>query len=361
MKIMLDEKFFVELSADKKYPIFINFDLIENLEKSIFDYTQANKILVVVSEKVEKIYGEKLNFKNSVKYVLKDGENQKNFKNYQRILNFALKNKLERKDAIIAVGGGVVGDIAGFVAATYLRGIDFIQIPTTLLACVDSSVGGKVGINSDFGKNMVGAFYQPKAVFCNLNFLKTLDERQLKTGLGEILKYAFIEKSCQAGCEYNFFEFLEENSDKILSRDDETLAKIIKISLELKASVVAKDEKEQGLRKILNFGHTLGHAIEKITNYKKYTHGEAVAIGINFVISLAFKKGLITDEYKNQSFELIKKYNLVKKTPKFNQQSLINAMQLDKKVEDSKIKFILPTQKASVECFGFESKDFFSQ
>ena len=356
---MLDEKLFVELSADKKYPIFINFNPIESIEEIFVEYTKASKFLLIVSEKVNKIYGGKLNFKNSLKYVLKDGEEQKNSKNYHRILNFALKNRLERKDAIVAIGGGVVGDIAGFVAATYLRGIDFIQIPTTLLACVDSSVGGKVGINTDFGKNMVGAFYQPKAVFCNLNFLQTLDERQFKTGLSEVIKYAFIEKSCQADCEYNFFEVLENNVDKILSRDKETLAKVIKISLELKASVVAKDEKELGLRKILNFGHTLGHAIEKITDYKKYTHGEAVAIGMNFAISLAFKKGLISEEYKNQSLKLIKKYDLAEKMPKFNQSKLVEAMQSDKKVENGKIKFILPIHKSSVECFDLEVKEFY--
>lgn len=354
---MLNKEIFVEIPPDNIYPIFIDFELIETLEKKFFNYTNANKILIVISEKVNKLYGKKLKFKNSVNFVLRDGENQKNFKNYQKILKFALKNKLERKDAIIAIGGGVVGDIAGFVAATYLRGVDFIQIPTTLLACVDSSVGGKVAINTDFGKNMVGAFYQPKAVFCNLNFLKTLDERQFKTGLGEILKYAFIEKSCQADIEYNFFNFLEENSDKVLSHDNEILLKIIEISLKLKASVVKKDEKEQGLRKILNFGHTYGHAIEKITNYKKYTHGETVAIGIIFAINLAFKKGLITEEYKNQSLELIKKYNLVTKMPKFNSKKLINLMQSDKKVEDGKIKFILPTQKSTVECFEIKPEE----
>lgn len=348
---MLNKEIFVEISPDKKYPIFIDFEPIEKLEEKIFNYTNANKVLIIISEKVNKLYGEKLKFKNSVKFVLKDGESQKNFKNYQKILNFALKNKLERKDAIIAIGGGVVGDIAGFAAATYLRGVDFIQIPTTFLACVDSSVGGKVAINTDFGKNMVGAFYQPKVVFCNLNFLKTLDERQFKTGLAEIIKYALIEKSCQADIEYNFFDFLEENSDKVLLRDNEILAKIIEISLELKTSVVIKDEKEQDLRKILNFGHTYGHAIEKITNYKKYTHGEAVAIGMIFAINLAFKKGLITEEYKSQSLELIKKYNLAKKIPKFNSKKLINLIRSDKKAEDGKIKFILPTQKSIVECF----------
>jgi len=361
---MLNKKLFVKISPEKEYPIFIDFDEIESLEEKIFNHTKANKILLVISEKVNKLYGEKLKFKNSIKFVLKDGENQKNFKNYQKILNFALKNRLERKDCIVAIGGGVVGDISGFVAATYLRGIDFIQIPTTLLACVDSSVGGKVAINTDFGKNMVGAFYQPKAVFCNLNFLKTLDERQFKTGLAEVIKYAFIEANCSTN--YNFFEFLKENSEEILARKDEFLSKIVEISLNLKASVVMQDEKEENLRKILNFGHTLGHAIEKITNYKKYTHGEAVAIGMEFAISLAFKKGLINEAYKNESLELIAKYNLIKNQPKFDQKKLVELMKSDKKVEDGNIKFILPVNqdsthptKSYVECFDLSPKEIF--
>lgn len=349
----------VDLAPDKKYPIFINFDEIETLEEKIFAHTNANRILIVISEKVNKLYGKKLNFKNSIKFVLKDGEKQKNFQNYQKILNFALKNRLERKDAIVAIGGGVVGDIAGFAASTYLRGIDFIQIPTTLLACVDSSVGGKVAINTVFGKNLVGAFYQPKAVFCNLNFLKTLDERQFKTGLAEVIKYAFIEKNCPKSTEYNFFTFLDKNVDKILARDDESLARIIEISLALKASVVIKDEKEQGLRKILNFGHTYGHAVEKITNYKKYTHGEAVAMGMIFAINLAFKRELISQKYKDESLNLIKKYGLIKEVPKFNQHKLVDLMRLDKKVEDGKIKFILPVQKATVECIDIKFEEIF--
>lgn len=348
---MLNEEILVEISADKKYPIFIDTDKIENLENKIFSYTKANKILVVISEKVNKLYAKELDFKNSIKFVLKDGEEQKNFKNYKKILDFALKNKLERKDAIVAIGGGVVGDIAGFAAATYLRGIDFIQIPTTLLACVDSSVGGKVGINTGFGKNLVGAFYQPKVVFCNLNFLKTLDERQFKTGLAEVVKYAFIEESCTQE-KYNFFDFLFENSAKMLAKDTVALAEIIKISLKLKSSVVAKDEKELGLRRILNFGHTYAHAVEKITNYKKFTHGEAVAMGMEFAINLAFKKEIITEEYKNSSLELIKKYELIKSTPKFNLKKIVFLMQVDKKVEDGKINFILPTHKSAVNSFS---------
>lgn len=344
---MLNKKIFVEISPEKKYPIFIDFDDIETLEEKIFQHTNANKVLIVISEKVNQLYGKKLNIKNSVKFVLKDGEKEKNFKNYQKILNFALKNRLERKDAIVAIGGGVVGDIAGFVAATYLRGIDFIQVPTTLLACVDSSIGGKVAINTDYGKNLIGAFYQPKAVFCNLNFLKTLDQRQFKTGLGEVLKYAFISSNCE--CKVDFFEFLYENSDKILERQNEIMAELIEISLELKAYVVGKDEKETGLRRILNFGHTLAHAIEKITNYKKYTHGEAVSVGMEFAINLAFKRGMIDSDYRAKSLELIKKYNLISKMPKFSSKKLIELMKSDKKVEDGKIKFILPSSKSYVE------------
>lgn len=348
----------VKISQDRSYPVFIDFDSIDTLDEKIRDYTRANKILVVVSEKVEKLYGKKLKFKNSVKFVLKDGEKEKNFKNYQKILNFALKNKLERKDAIVAVGGGVVGDISGFVASTYLRGIDYIQIPTTLLAFVDSSVGGKTAINTDYGKNLVGAFYQPKAVFCNLNFLKTLDERQFKTGLAEVLKYAFIQKNCPCDLGCDFFEFLSKNCEKILSRDEEILEKIVEISIQLKAYVVSNDEKEQGLRKILNFGHTYAHAIEKITNYKKFTHGEAVTVGMVFAINLAFKKGLITEEYKNSAVDLIYKFELVKKTPDFKLEKLIELMHSDKKVENGVIKFILPTKKSTVECFDIASADF---
>ena len=359
MKNMINKELLVEISVDKKYPIFIDCEPIENLNEKILKYTNANKILVVISEKVNRLYSKKLNLKNSIKFVLKDGENQKNFKTYIKILNFALKNKLERKDAIVAIGGGVVGDLAGFVAATYLRGVDFIQIPTTLLACVDSSVGGKVGINTDYGKNLVGAFYQPKVVFCNLNFLDTLDVRQFKTGLGEVIKYAFIEKSCHAVHKYNLFDFLNDNVDLINSRDKEILAKIIQISLELKTAVVTKDEKEHGLRRILNFGHTYAHAVEKITNYKKFTHGEAVAIGMVFAINLAFTEGLISLEYKNQALDFINQYNIVTKSPKFNINKMTSIMKSDKKVENSKIKFILPVSKSTVDCFEIKPSEIF--
>lgn len=356
---MTNKELQVKVASGRDYPIFIDNEPIEGLKERILKHTNANKILVIISEKVNKLYGSKFDINNSVKFVLKDGENQKNFRNYIKILNFALKNKLERKDAIVAIGGGVVGDIAGFVAATYLRGIDFIQIPTTLLSCVDSSVGGKVGINTDYGKNLVGAFYQPKVVFCNLNFLDTLDERQFKTGLAEVLKYAFIEKSCHTLHKYNFYDFLNENVDVIYSRDKEILSKIIEISLQLKLTVVAHDEKEKGLRRILNFGHTYAHAVEAITNYKKYTHGEAVAIGMVFAINLAFREGVISNEYKNQALEFIEKYNIVRKTPDFNKEKMISIMKSDKKSENNRIKFILPVSKSKVDVFDINPNEVF--
>lgn len=354
---MLSNEIWVDLPSGKKYSIFIDEDLIENLEEKIFNHTKARKVLIVISEKVNKLYSNKLNISNSIKFILKDGESQKNFKNFQKIVRFAIKNKLERNDAIVAIGGGVVGDIAGFVAATYLRGIDFIQIPTTLLACVDSSVGGKVAINSNLGKNMVGAFYQPKAVFCNLNFLKTLDERQLKCGMAEVIKYAFIEKNCGVEQDFDLFDFLIANPERIFSKNMNTLGEIIKISLTLKIAVVKKDEKEKGLRKILNFGHTLGHAIEKITNYKKFTHGEAISIGMKFATTLAHERKTIRKSLKVKAFELIDNYKIVKKVPKFSFQKLIEAMESDKKVENGKINFILPIEKSTVEVFDDITKE----
>ena len=202
----------------KNYPILIEQDNIENLKSKIQKYLNCSNYLVVISEKVNKLYGKLLNFNKQNTFILKDGEKQKNFINYKKILEKAMQLGLTRKDAIIAIGGGVVGDIAGFAASTYMRGIDYIQVPTTLLACLDSSVGGKVAIDTTYGKNLVGCFYQPKAVFINLNFLRTLDERQYKTGLGEVVKYVFIEKSCLCREDLNLANFINEYISKILSR-----------------------------------------------------------------------------------------------------------------------------------------------
>ena len=350
-------------ASEKSYPIRINNNDIPELYNEVLDITGKNNLLAVISEKVFKLYGNFLNLPKERVFVLKDGEKEKNFKTYQKILTAALKVKLTRNDFIIAVGGGVCGDIAGFAAATYMRGIHLIQIPTTLLACVDSSVGGKTGIDTDFGKNLVGAFYQPDAVLINTNFIKTLDEKQMKTGLGEVVKYAFIENSCKCDEEFNLINFLSLNSEKILSRDNKTLEELIKICISLKKSVVEKDEKEGGLRKILNFGHTYAHAVEKLTKYKKYTHGEAVVKGIEFVFSLALKMGIIVESYKFIAEDLIKKYNF-KKIPDFDIRKIVAEMKLDKKATAENIVLILPTDCAVVkeyQMFDNEILKYFDQ
>jgi len=336
----------------KSYPIFINNNDIENLKSDILSQIDHKNYIVVISHKVYKLYSKILDFPKAKTFILKDGECEKNFRNYTKILNFALSKKLTREDAIIAIGGGVVGDIAGFAASTYMRGINFIQVPTTLLADTDSSVGGKVAINTKSGKNLIGAFYQPKAVFINVNFLKTLDERQFKSGLGEVVKYAFIENSCPTGGNANLINFLNQNYQKILSRDILCLMALVQICIELKKSVVQQDEKEHGLRKILNFGHTYAHAVENITNYKKFTHGECVVAGMNFAINLAFKLNLIDKEYKFLCEDLLKFFNF-KQIPDFPKNKIINIMTTDKKATDEFIKFILPTKYAVVDEFDF--------
>lgn len=339
-------------SAQKNYPIFINNHDIEKLKDEIFDYIGDKNFVVIISREVYKLYSNILKFPKEKIFILKDGEKEKNIKNYAKILDFTLKNHLTREDAIIAIGGGVVGDLAGFVASTYMRGINYIQVPTTLLACTDSSVGGKTAINTSYGKNLVGSFYQPNSVFINVNFLKTLDERQFKSGLGEVIKYGFIEKSCLCNEELNLMNFLNENAQKILNRDILTLADLIKICIKLKISVVNQDEKEKGLRKILNYGHTYGHAIEKITNYRKYTHGECVICGILFALNFAFKNGKIDKEYKFLCEDLVSKFNFPK-IPQFDTNKILNIMKTDKKAGNNYITLILPTDYAKVEPFKY--------
>ena len=212
-------------SNEKSYPIFIEDEDTALLKEKILSFVKGRNFLVIISEKVEKLYVKTLKFPKENVFILKDGEKEKNFNNYKKIIERALKMKLTRKDAFIAIGGGVVGDLTGFAASTYMRGIDFIQVPTTLLACVDSSVGGKTAIDTDYGKNLVGTFYQPKAVFINPNFLKTLDERQFKTGLGEVVKYSFIEKSCKCEEDLNLTNFLSEKAEMIVNRDERALSK----------------------------------------------------------------------------------------------------------------------------------------
>ncbi len=332
-----------------------NYDIIikEGLIAEILDYLQRDKKkFLITNNTLEKLYPDLVNsFENKI--IIKDGEEYKNFETFEFIINELLKRKIERKDLILAFGGGVVGDLAGFAAASVLRGVNFVQIPTTLLAQVDSSVGGKTGFNTKYGKNLIGAFYQPESVLIDTNFLKTLPVREIKTGLGEVVKYSFIEKNCSDDEKIHLSKYLDEADPNNLD-----FKEIIYRSAALKASVVSKDEKESGLRAVLNFGHTFAHSIETITNYKKFTHGEAVAMGMKLAFELSYNLNFINKEYLDYAFKLIDKFNLA---PVYkiecNKDEYINIMKSDKKVSNSKIRLVLPTSKGKVKIFDNINED----
>ena len=342
----------------KNYKINISDEDLSNLIEDINKITSNQNRLFVISEKVYKIYKNQIQFDSNEILILKDGEESKNINNYLKILHTACKKNLSRKDVIIAIGGGVIGDIVGFAASTYMRGIDYIQVPTTLLSMVDSSVGGKTAVDFAGLKNIVGSFYQPKEVFININFLKTLDKKQYMSGLGEIIKYAFIEDNCGHKHSLFLFEYLTLGCDKLLDRDFMTLFRVIEYCLNLKIAVVSQDEKENELRKILNFGHTLGHALEAITKYKKYTHGEAVIYGIFFILNWAYSQGIINYSYYRLSTELINKYGFKNISLKnFDTNKLLEIIKMDKKASKEKITFVVPTDKKKVKIINLSLED----
>ncbi len=342
------------------YPIFIGNNILNQAGILIKNHTKASKLLVVSNNTVYALYGKKVReslinegFETEF-LLLEDGEQYKNINSLEKILTRAIELNLERKDAIIALGGGVVGDVTGFAAAAYLRGVDFIQIPTTLLAQVDSSVGGKVAVNHQLGKNLIGNFYQPKAVLTDITTLNTLSVSEFKVGLAEVLKYSFIENTCGLDKKINtsFIDFLDKNKERIMSLESSIIKKLVKYCCELKASVVNQDEKESGLRAILNFGHTTGHAIEKCYNYRNINHGEAVAIGIRGAFFIAAEKNLISGECCETCLNLFNKYKMDYKIDKnISPESLYKAMQVDKKVQSGKIRFILPINVSEVGVF----------
>ena len=348
MTQLIEQKVYIPEKQAYSYDILIGQNLLENADEIIKKYTKANKFLIVTNETVAKLYMSNINIKNSVWLILEDGEEYKNIENYKLILDTAVEHKLERNDCIIAFGGGVTGDLTGFAAASYMRGCDFIQIPTTLLAQVDSSVGGKVAINHEHGKNLIGAFYQPKLVLTDISVLKTLPLRQLKTGLAEVLKYAFIEKSCACPLNYRLFDFLKQNKQEIFDLNPDIMSKLIDICCTLKASVVNQDETEKGLRAILNLGHTFAHSIENLTNYTVYTHGEAVGAGIKMAFKLALNRGLISKDYFESAMELIDDYDIAPVGFNLDKEKFYEEMFLDKKAKDGKIRFILPNGLYSV-------------
>jgi 3-dehydroquinate synthase len=266
--------------------------------------------------------------------ILQHGEQAKSVQNFQKILNFLADNNFDRTDLIVAVGGGVVGDISGFVASSYLRGIQFIQIPTTLLAQVDSSVGGKTAINILSGKNLVGAFYNPKGVIIDTNVLHSLPNRQLKAGLAEVIKYAFIQNKA-------LFSLLKKYPKKILSKDHKIIEEIIFLSLQTKAKIVTKDEKENGIRAILNFGHTFGHAIEAHGKYKKILHGEAVAKGMRIASKISYLENLISEKEYKEVIALLQKYEFDLSVDQYKYRELKPYIFRDKKIKAGKLNLVL--------------------
>jgi len=330
------EKVFVDLGA-ASYEIFISEDILSGVKKFI-----SGKALIITQKNIFKLCAE--NFPYEVAFI-PDGETSKSLREAENLYTRAIEAELDRKSVVIALGGGVVGDLAGFVAATFMRGISLIQIPTTLLAQVDSSVGGKTAVNHALGKNLIGAFHQPRAVFIDLNFLKMLPEREIKSGLGEVVKYGVISDE-------KFFSYLEDNADKILQRDLKTLAHVVKHSCEIKAQVVGADEKETGLRRILNFGHTMAHAIEEETHYQKYRHGEAVAIGMLAAAQISLELGKTSAANVARLENLIKKFGMVTNCAGLNADKLYDVTFRDKKAVGGKVNWVLMKNFGEVEIFS---------
>ena len=316
----------INLSNENSYEIYI-----DKLKTLSFD----KKVVVVTNPTIASYHLEylksKLNAKQLSFCTIPDGEQYKNMQTLEMILEACFEAKLDRKSLLVAFGGGVIGDMTGFAASIYQRGIDFIQIPTTLLSQVDASVGGKTGINNKFGKNLIGSFHQPKAVYIDSTFLKTLPKREFGAGIAEIIKMAVCFNK-------EFFSWLENND----LNDEKNIDIAIQKSVETKAYVVSVDEKEQGLSAALNYGHTFGHVIENLTNYKTYLHGEAVGIGMCMANALAVKLGLMNSDEEQRVESLLKKYDVPTTYKIEDIEDFYEHFFLDKKSSDSKIKFILP-------------------
>jgi len=317
----------------KENPYKVYVDELENLELD-------RRVVILSNPKISGLHLSKLLQRIKCKDLfiinVNDGEQYKNLASIEEILNQMFNFKLDRKALLISFGGGVISDMGGFVASIYQRGIDFINIPTTLLACVDAAVGGKTGINNTFGKNLIGTFYQPKAVYCQSEFLKSLPQRELSAGMAEIIKMAVI-------FDENFLEFLESIDENAFFKvhSNEIFTKLIARSVELKAKIVQEDEKEAGLRMLLNYGHTFAHIIENQTAYKTYLHGEAVAIGINMANILSLNLKLLSLEECQRIKVLLEKFKLPTyyKIPDLNE--FYEAFFLDKKSLNAKLNFIL--------------------
>jgi len=328
----------VELDKQRSYPIYIGAGLLGQAEL-LTRHIRSKQVAIVSNDTIAPLYLSKvlaaLGDYQTETVILPDGEQYKTLQYLEKIFDGLLANKFSRNATLIALGGGVIGDMGGFAAACYQRGIAFIQIPTTLLAQVDSSVGGKTGVNHPLGKNMIGAFYQPQCVIADADVLDTLDDRQLSAGLAEVIKYGLIRDP-------EFLDWLEANMPKLLARDKAALAYAIERSCANKAAVVGEDEFENGVRATLNLGHTFGHAIETGCGYGQYLHGEAVAIGTGFAADLSRRLGYLSDADVARVLAILHAAGLPTRPPtEMSTEQYLDLMAVDKKNVDGKIRVIL--------------------
>jgi 3-dehydroquinate synthase len=340
------EKTRVEL-GDRSYDIAIGSGTLGGVGAEVAALEPGPKVALVTNPTVQALYGDAVvsSLRDAglevLSVVIPDGEEYKSLASFEKILTELLGARLDRGSVLVALGGGVVGDITGFAASAYMRGIRFVQVPTTLLAQVDSSVGGKTGVNHPLGKNMIGAFWQPSLVWVDVETLKTLPRRELLCGLAEVIKYGVIWDA-------ELFAYLGDNREEILLLEPATLAHIVRRSCEIKAEVVARDERESGLRSVLNYGHTIGHAVEAVTAYKRFLHGEALAMGMALEAGLATSLGLLDEGDAAGIKRLIESYGLPSALPDdLDPGALVEAMTLDKKALAGKLRFSLPERIGS--------------
>lgn len=324
------------INIGKQYSIYIE-EKFDNIKKYLIkDSIIYNNIIIITDNNVCKYYLEDIKCvfleDNIFVYIINSGEQSKNLNEIYNIYEFLLNNNIDRKSLIIALGGGVVGDIAGFVASTYMRGIKFIQIPTTLLAQVDSSIGGKTGVDFLNKKNIIGSFYNPSLVYININTLKTLPDEQFENGMAEVIKHGYI-------LDKEYLNFIIDKKEKIKSCDKDILAQLIYKSCNIKANIVFIDEKEQGIREILNFGHTFGHSIETESNFSML-HGQCVAIGMISSMYISYLEGYITKEDIQKAKDILKYFDIYS-SKNFNIQNIYKNMLYDKKNDNKQIKIII--------------------
>jgi 3-dehydroquinate synthase len=319
------------------YPISIGSGLLS--DRNLLDsQIPGRDLLIVTNTTVARLYLAKLtgsfSQRRMAECILPDGEQHKTLQTAGWVLDALVANKMNRDATVLALGGGVIGDIAGFAASCYQRGIGYVQLPTTLLAQVDSSVGGKTGVNHSGGKNLIGAFYQPRAVIADTDALATLPDRELKSGVAEVIKHGVVWDPL-------LFNWLERKIPQLLARDAEALTYAISRSCEIKATVVARDEREHDLRAILNFGHTFGHAIEAATSYEKYLHGEAVAVGMLIAVDLSVRMGLVDPAVKERLRAMLAQAGLPTEAPRIGAARAYELMQMDKKVLGGAVRLVL--------------------